>query len=96
MKSRIKKRLIAIWDEIEYGLRRLCGKPSPMKQFIIILILGGSLSVSYIYSLVSSIYNIGKRDVELMHIEHIKQLELQHKNDSINILKQQMYEQSTE
>lgn len=95
MKAKIKKALINIPDEIEYFFRRIYGKPSPLKQFIIILVLGGTLSIMHIYSLAGSVYNIGKRDARreyMMETEHIKPLELQQANDSINLLKQQMYE----
>ena len=95
MKKKVKEFLINVWDEIEYGLRLLCGKPTPMKRFIIVLVIGGSLSIAFIHSIVSSIYNIGKRDAERIYIE---QLELKDENDSINLLKQNMYdyEQSSE
>lgn len=96
MREKIKYFLVSAWDEITYGIRCFCGRPSPMKRFIVILIIGIALSVGYFYSIVSSIYNIGKRDAqkELMEIEHIKPLELPYKsNDSINLLKQKKYEQ---
>jgi len=81
-------------DWMEYGLRRLYGKPTMMKQFIIVLILGSFISVVSIWSLVSSIYNIGKRDGQRdrMEISHIRNVELPNSNDSINLLKQKKYE----
>ena len=65
-------------DWMEYGMRRLYGKPSMMKQFVIVLILGSVLSVFSIYSIVSSIYNMGKSDAqkEFMEIKHTGHLEL--------------------
>jgi len=94
IKTKIRKLLSDFMDWIEYGLRRLYGKPTMMKQFIIVLILGSSLSIFSIYTLVRSIYNIGKNDAkeEFMELQHIKSLELQKRNDSINILNQKEYE----
>jgi len=94
IKTKIRKLLSDSMDWIEYGLRRLYGKPTMMKQFIIVLILGSSLSIFSIYTLVRSIYNIGKNDAkeEFMELQHIKSLELQKRNDSINILNQKEYE----
>jgi hypothetical protein len=92
MKKKIVDFISNAWDEIEYGLRMLCGKPSPMKRFVMVLIIGGALSVAYLYTLVSSIYNIGKRDAEneFLKLQHIESLKLQ--SDSINILNKQEYE----
>jgi hypothetical protein len=88
----MRERLSGFLDWIEYGLRRLYGKPTLMKQFIIVLILGSLLSVFSIYTLVRSIYNIGKNDAEreFLEIRHIETLKLQ--KDSINILNQKEYE----
>jgi len=74
-------------DWMEYGLRRLYGKPSMMKQFIIVVILGSVLSVFSIYSVVSSIYNIGRMDAqkEFMDIKHAGHLELPSSGDSIPV-----------
>jgi hypothetical protein len=94
MSTNIKNQLADICDELCYGLRRLCGKPSPTKRLITVLALAVGLGGANIYLVVSSIYNIGKRDgqKEYMKIEHIKQLELKHSNDSINQLNKQLYE----
>ncbi|GHT63659.1 hypothetical protein FACS189451_10640 [Bacteroidia bacterium] len=94
IQTKIKERLSDFVDWIEYGLRRLYGKPTLMKQFIIVLILGSLLSVFSIYTLVSSIYNMGRHSAEqkFMELQHIETLQLQQKNDSINLLKQKMYE----
>ncbi|MCP3894466.1 hypothetical protein SDC9_35574 [bioreactor metagenome] len=90
----IKKQVNRFRDWIEDGLRRVCGGMSPERRLITILafcVIFGSLSI---YMTVSSIYNIGKRDAEqkYLEIEHMKRLELQYSNDSINHLKQQKYE----
>jgi hypothetical protein len=97
MKTTIKNQLTDIWDELCYGLRRLCGEPSPMKRLITVLILAVGLGGANIYLVVSSIYSIGKGDArkEYMEMEHIKELERQHKGDSIHQLKKQLYEQQS-
>ena len=96
LKKKIKDFLSNAWDEIEYGLRLLCGQPSPMKRFVAVLIIGGALATANLYFVVSSIYNIGKSDAEkeflkLQHIETLK-LQSQQKNDSINNLNSKNYE----
>jgi hypothetical protein len=82
------------WGEIEYSLRMLCGKPTPAKRFVLTLIAGGTLAVVYIYFVVSSIYNMGVNEAKKNFIEwqHIKAIELQKQNDSINVLNQKQYE----
>ena len=92
MKKKIKEFLLNAWYEIEHRLKLLCGKPTPMKRFIIVVVIGSFFSIVFLYSLVSSMYNIGKNDAgkEFPTIEHSQQLQL--KNDSINLLKQKMYE----
>ena len=90
----MKDILINGWEEITYSLRDLCGRPTPMKRFIAVLIIGGIFSIVSIYTLVSSIYNIGKHDAqkEFMKLQHIETLKLQPKQDSINILNSKDYE----
>jgi hypothetical protein len=80
------------WDEIEYGLRLLCGRPSPMKRFIAVLVIGGALAAANLYFVVSSIYSIGKRDAEreFLRLQHIESLKLQ--SDSINNSNSKSYE----
>jgi hypothetical protein len=80
----MKKQLIIIRNWADERLRHICGKPSPAKRLVTVLVLAVILGGTNIYFVVSSIYNIGKHDAELMQIEHIKQLELHHSNDSIN------------
>jgi hypothetical protein len=81
-KSTLKETVNDVRDGFSSGLRIVCGKPSPAKRLVIVLIIGCVLSVVSVCTLVRSIYNIGKRDAELIHIEHIKQLELK-RSDSI-------------
>ena len=82
---KIKERLSGLVDWMDDCLHRLCGKPSMMKQFVIVLILGSILSVFSIYSIVSSIYNMGRSDAqkEFMEIKHAGHLELHQSTDSI-------------
>ncbi len=93
-----KKKIIAqlenLWDWIDYGLRRLCGRPSPVKRLVAVVIIGGALSIAYIYMLASSIYNMGKQDAEkdFLELQHIETLKLQGENDSINILNPENYD----
>ncbi len=91
----IKKKLNAISDWVDDGLRSLCGRITPDGRIIIILIMLFLFGGGSIYMTVSSIYNMGKRSAQQqMEIEHIKKLELQQKQeaDSINHLKQFDYE----
>lgn len=98
MRKKMKALLTNAGYEIEHRLKLLCGNPTPMKRFIIVLVIGGVLSVVSIHTLVTSIYNIGKQDAEkeFMEWQHIETLKLQQKRDSINILikKDYEYEQS--
>ncbi len=43
MRNKIKDFLTNIWDEITYGLRCVCGKPTPMKRFGDITELNGAV-----------------------------------------------------
>jgi hypothetical protein len=93
MKKKIREFLINAGYAIEHRLKLLCGKPSPMKRFIIVVVISCTLSIAFLYTLVSSIYNIGKHDTEqIMNIEHINRLELKNSSDSINLKKQQNHE----
>lgn len=90
----IKQEINRFRDWTDGGLRRVCGGLSPKRRLITILsfcVIFGSMSI---YMTVSSIYNIGKRDAEkkYMEIGHIKEVELQHSNDSTNHVKKQIYE----
>jgi hypothetical protein len=87
--TNIQDFLSGVVDWLEWQLRRLYGKPTMMKQFIVVLVLGSFLSVFSIYSLVHSIYSIGKRDArkEFIELQHIERLKLQSENDSIKQLK---------
>lgn len=83
----IKKKLTAVRDWFEDGLRSLLGQITPDGRVIIILVMLFLFGAGSIYMTVSSIYNLGKKSgKEQMEIEHIKQLELEYKQkaDSIN------------
>jgi len=82
----IKKKLTAVRDWMEDGLRSLLGRVTPDGRVIIILIMLFLFGGGSIYMTVSSIYNMGKKNGQQMQIEHIERLELQQKQqaDSIN------------
>ena len=84
--AKIREWLSDTMDWMEDCLRRLYGKPSMMKQFVIVLILGSALSVFSIYSIVTSIYSMGRTDAqkEFMEIKHAGHLELPHSSDTID------------
>lgn len=79
-------------NEFSFGIRCLCGKPSPMKRFVFVLIICGILSVSFIYTLVSSIYNIGKNDARKEVLDSGNTQTGRMKKDSINYLKENQNE----
>ena len=87
--SKLKETLSDVWDELTYGIRWLCLRPSPGKRLSIIIFLVIVSSTINIWFVANSIYNIGKRDArkEFLEIEHAGKLELQHKNDSIKTVK---------
>ena len=87
-----------VQDWADDRLCRMCGRITPGKRLVVILVmffLFGGLSI---YITVSSIYNIGKRDGRRLQIEHIKQLPLQGNDtiNSINPLNRPEYGRSTE
>jgi uncharacterized membrane protein affecting hemolysin expression len=88
----IKKKLTAIGDWLEDGLRSLFGRITPDGRVVIILSMLFVFSAGSIYMTVSSIYNMGKRSGRQMQIEHIQQLELEQKADSINTKNKFNYE----
>lgn len=78
--------------EITFSIRCLCGKPSPVKRFIIVAVVGIIMGIASVSMLVSSVYRIGYTNAqkEIPAINTVRQLNL--KSDSINLLKQQIYE----
>ncbi|MDR0386137.1 MAG: TraL conjugative transposon family protein [Prevotellaceae bacterium] len=85
----LKEFLFDVREDFNCALRAVCGRPSPIKRLVIVVIICGVLSGVSVSTLVRSVYNTGKRDAkaEMIHIEHIKQLELKHSSDSINSIK---------
>ena len=88
----IKKKLTAVRDWMEDGLRSLLGQVTPDGRVIIILSMLFVFGAGSIYMTVSSIYNIGKKSAEkeFLEINHIERLELKRK-DSINHYQLQKY-----
>ena len=94
----MKKLINKFLDWVDYGLRRMCGELTPEKRLITILAMCVIFGIGSIYMTVSSIYNIGKRDAEEKYLvlEHIKRLELQYSNDSIQQLNRKEYERQSD
>jgi len=88
---KIKEKVI-LGEHIEFFFRRLCGKPSPEKRLITVVIIVLLLAGINIYISVYYIGSIIKNDArkEYMEMEHIKPLEIS--NDSINKFKSKVYE----
>ena len=89
MKTKIREFLTDAWGETAYGLRMLCGKPTPLKRLVMVLLIGGALAAANIYFVANSIYNMGKRDAEkkFLELQHIKPVELPLSKDSIHSIK---------
>ncbi len=87
-----------VQDWADDRLRRMCGRITPGKRLVVILVMFFFFSGLSIYITVSSIYNIGKRDGRRLQIEHIRQLPLQGNDtiNSINPLNRPEYGRSTE
>jgi hypothetical protein len=84
-----------VQDWVDEKLRRLCGRITPGKRLVVVLVMFLFFGGMSIYITVSSIYNIGKQDGEQLHIEHLGRLPLEAK-DGINQLKIQNDARSTE
>ena len=81
----IKKKLTAVRDWLEDGLRSLLGRITPDGRIIVILVMLFVFGAGSIYMTVSSIYNMGKKSGQEMQIEHIKRLELEHKQEADSV-----------
>ena len=81
-----KKGLTTVRDWIEDGLRSMLGRITPDGRVVLILVMLLLFGVGSIYMTVSSIYNMGRKNGQQMQIEHIRQLELEYRQeaDSIN------------
>lgn len=75
-----------VQDWADDKLRRLCGRITPEKRLVVVLVIFIFFGGMSIYITVSSIYNIGKRDGQQLQIEHLGRLPMEAK-DSINQLK---------
>ncbi len=84
------KKLNAIGDWIEDGLRRMCGEITPDKRIIVILTMFLGFTGLSLYFTISSIYRFGKGEGKRMQIEHIERLEweLQRKEHQLDSVKQ--------
>ncbi len=79
----MRKRINAIGDWIEDGLRRMCGRITPGKRLVVILTMFLGFTALSLYFTISSIYRFGKGDGERLHMKHIQQLELElHRRES--------------
>ena len=82
----IRKLINRIGEWLEDRLRSIVRPLSPDARVIVILtmlLLFGGLSI---YMTVSSIYNMGKKSgQQQMQIEHIKRLELEHKQEADSV-----------
>jgi hypothetical protein len=97
LRKKVVEYVSGVWGEITYGLKGLCGRPSPLKRFIAVLTVGGVLAGVNIYFVASSIYNTGKRDakkefLEWQHIQPVEWRHSQHSRDSINNQLNKKYE----
>ena len=82
----MRKYIVKIQDWVDDKLRQCCGRLSPNARVIVLVVLFLSFGIASICIFVSAIYNIGKKEGQLIEIQHIHQFELQRK-DSINQLK---------
>ena len=82
----IRKLINRVNEWLEDKLRSIVRPLSPDTRVIVILtmlLLFGGLSI---YMTVSSIYNMGKKSgQQQMQIEHIKRLELEHKQEADSV-----------
>ena len=92
MKEKIRDFRAGLEHKAAGVLYRLCGGLSPIKRFVIVLILGGVFLSAYVYVLVNSIYNLGKRnaEIEFLNLQNSESQKLE--QESINILKFENYE----
>ncbi|CUP93190.1 MULTISPECIES: TraL conjugative transposon family protein [Bacteroides] len=81
----IRKKIQQWQDRFDDGLRGMCGRLTPGKQLAVTLTLLLGFSALSIYFVVSSIYNLGKREGELLQIQHIEELKLQQERDSLSV-----------
>ena len=81
----IRKKVQQWQDRFDDGLRGMCGRLTPGRQLAVtlsLLLVFSGLSTHFV---VSSIYNMGKREGELLQIQHIGKLKLQQERDSLSV-----------
>lgn len=61
---------------LEERLRGLCGRITPEKRLMVLLLMFGVFGFMAIYIFASAIYNLGKNQGAQIRVEHIKMLEL--------------------
>jgi hypothetical protein len=78
MKKKINEFRTKALQETESRLRRFCGRPSPEKRLVVVLVICVALATANIWFLVSAISGIGKNDAEkeLIKMQHIEQLRI--------------------
>ena len=84
--ERKRNHIEKVRDWADDRLRRMCGRITPGKRLAVILVMFFFLGGLSIYMTVSSIYNMGKKSgQQQMQIEHIKRLELEHKQEADSV-----------
>jgi hypothetical protein len=73
----VRKKVKAIGEWIEDGLRRMCGEITPDKRIIVILTMFLLFTGLSLYFTISSIYRFGRGEGERLQIRHIENLELE-------------------
>ena len=81
----IRKIINRVSEWLEDRLCSIIGPLSPDARVIVILVMLFVFGAGSIYMTVSSIYNMGKRSGQGMQIEHIKRLELEHKQEADSV-----------
>ena len=82
----IRKIIQRVNEWLEDILRGLLGRMTPDRRVILIVTMLIVFSGLSIYMTVSSIYNMGKKSAQQqMQIEHIKRLELEHKQEADSV-----------
>jgi len=90
MKKKINEFHLKVGHEIQQRLKRLCGRPSPKKRLVVVLLVCVIFATVNIWFLVSAICGIGKNDaeMELIKLQHIETLELQKRNKEVKDFKE--------
>jgi hypothetical protein len=87
----MKQWFTGLQDWIDCGINRICYSMSPLARLLSVLVVGLVCGMVFLYMMVVSIYNIGKRDAEkeFLRLQYIESLELQPKakNDSMDSIK---------